>query len=138
MPTPVRTLLVAAGAAALLSAQIATAAPVPRIDPLVSLSALGTAQSRSAVCAAGASAAIAAGAAAAQAAPAPGCVLPVTGTPVASPVSQAPPPFVEAAAPAGIGTLPLILGLAAIVAAAALLLSDDDDGEGDLIPISPA
>ena len=50
-----------------------------------------------------------------------------------------PPPVVEAAAaPKAIGTLPLLLGLAAIVAIAALLLSGNDNGKGDTTPISPA
>jgi len=141
MAKPLKSLIVAIGSVALLSGQTASAA-APRIDPLVSLSALGTAQSRAAVCAAGASAAAAgaatAGAASVAQSPAPGCVLPVTDP---APVAAAPPaPLVApaAAAPKGIGTLPLLLGLAAIVAAAALILSKDGDDGGDLTPISPA
>lgn len=133
----IRTLMVAAGAAAFMTAQTAYAAPT--IDPLVSLSAFGTVQSRAAVCAAGASAA-AAGAAAVQSA-APGCVLPVTEAPP-PPVAQPapPPPAVVEPVPSGglgIGTLPLLLGLAAIAGLAAWLLSKDDN-DGDLSPVSPA
>lgn len=135
MPKSLKSLILAAGALALVSGQAASAT-APRIDPLVSLSVLGTAQSRAAVCAAGASAA-AAGAATLAQAPATNCVLPITGpAPVAA---VAPPPVVApAAAPKAIGTLPLLLGLAAIVAAAALILSQDDDNDGDLSPVSPA
>lgn len=133
-----KNMIAAAGALALLSTQAAYAAPAPRLDPLVALSALGTAQSRTAVCAAGASAAAAGAATAAAQGAAPGCVLPVTGAP--PPVAQtAPPPYVEtAAAPKAMGMWPALLGLVAIAAAAALLLSGDDDNDGDLTPISPA
>jgi hypothetical protein len=135
-----RSCALAAGAAALISSQAAYAAPSltkPIVDPLVSLSVLGTAQSRTAVCAAGASAAAAGAAvAAAQAAP-PGCVLPVTAPPP-TPVTQvAPAPLPPAPGP-GIGTLPLLLGLAALLGVAAWLILRDDDGDGDLTPISPA
>lgn len=136
----IRTGVLAAGAAALLSAQAVYAAPATSLytlDPLVSLSAFGTAQSRAAVCAAGTSAA-AAGAAAMQAPP-PGCVLPLTATPppVAQPV--APPPAPVLAEPGKrIGMLPIIGGGILLAALAAFLLLDDDDDDGDLVPISPA
>lgn len=135
--TRIRNVLLAAGAAALLSGQAAYAATSP-VDPLVSMSALASDASRAAVCA-GSTAATAAATAAAQAA-APGCVLPVNAAPPAA-VGEAPPPppMVEAAAaPKAIGTLPLLLGLAAVVALAALLLSDNGNGHGDTTPISPA
>jgi hypothetical protein len=132
----------AAGAAALLSTQAVYAAPVATgfsaIDPLVSLSILGGAQSSAAVC--GAAAGVTAGAAAAaEAAQGPaGCVLPVTSPPVASPVpGQAIMPLAPAGA--GIGTLPLLLGLAAILGLAGLLAaSGNNNGNGDLTPVSPA
>ncbi len=140
MSTSIRCVLLV-GAAALFSAQAATAAPraLPSVDPLVALSVFGTAQSRSAVCAAGAAAAaagaatMAASTAAAQGAR-PGCVLPIT-APVAPPpvVGQTILPPV-ASGGFGIGPLPLLLGLAAIAALAVLLLDDDDD---DLLPLSP-
>lgn len=130
-----RTLL-AAGAAALLSTQAAIAAPVSMasaVDPMVALSALGSAQSRTALCA-GTAAATAATAAATVQAPPAGCVLPIT-TPAPPPVvtsSVAPPPPGKA-----LGVWPILLGLAAVVALAALLLSGDGDNDGDLVPISP-
>lgn len=143
MTWAIRSTALAVGAAALLSAQAAYAAPVaPRsahVDPLVALSALATVQSNAAVCSA--STAAAAGAAAAQAAT-PGCVLPVTGAP--APVAEVgppppPPPVVgAAAAPKAFGVLPLVIGLAAIIGLAAALLSGGGNGKGDLTPVSPA
>jgi hypothetical protein len=128
----------------------ASAAP-PSIDPLVALSVFGTSESRSAVCAAGAAqAAAAAGAAMAQAAGTqPGCVLPVVDAAPAPVVTEAAPPPAAAVAPAtvggGIGALPLLAGLAAIVVIAAVVLKhNDSDGDIDLpigggpvVPISP-
>lgn len=124
----------ALAAAGLLWSQDAGAAVTPlsaRVDPLVALSALGTADSRAAVCA-GSAAATAAASAAAQAAPG-GCLLPVTGTAVAAPVEGvAPPP------PAmGFPVVPLLVGLAAVVAAAVIISSSHDHGHGNLSPISP-
>ena len=127
-------------AASLLASSAATAAP-RTVDPLVALSVLGTSESRAAVCAAGAAqAAAAAGAAVAAQAGSPGCVLPVVDAAPLPPVAEAPPPPL-AAAPVvtggGIGALPLLIGLAAIVAIAAVVLKhSDSDGEINL-PISP-
>ena len=125
-------------AASLLASTAATAAP-RTVDPLVALSVLGTSESRAAVCAAGA--AQAAGAAVAAQAGSPGCVLPVVDAAPLPPVAEAPPPPPLAAAPVvtggGIGALPLLIGLAAIVAIAAVVLKhSDSDGEINL-PISP-
>ena len=136
MNWPIRSTALVAGAAALLSAQTAYAAPVKSrlaLDPLVTLSVFGTAQSRAAVCAAGASA-VAAGAAAAQAVtPAPGCVLPVTAPP--------PPPVTTTTLPppppsGGLGFNPLlgILGAVLLIGIGAALLLDGDDDDG---PVSP-
>ena len=129
-----------AGAAAFLAAQPAMAsATVAKagVDPLVTLSVFGTAQSRAAVCA-GSVAATAAASAATVQGPAPNCVLPVTAPAAVAPVGEAvPPPVVPVAAGPGIGTLPLLLGLAAIIGIAALLLSSGGDGDGDITPISP-
>ena len=128
-------------AASLLASSAATAAP-RTVDPLVALSVLGTSESRAAVCAAGAAqAAAAAGAAVAAQAGSPGCVLPVVDAAPLAPVAEAPPPLPLAAAPVvtggGIGALPLLIGLAAIVAIAAVVLKhSDSDGEINL-PISP-
>jgi hypothetical protein len=127
-------------AVSLLASSAATAAP-RTVDPLVALSVLGTSESRAAVCAAGAAqAAAAAGAAVAAQAGSPGCVLPVVDAAPLPPVAEAPPPPL-AAAPVvtggGIGALPLLIGLAAIVAIAAVVLKhSDSDGEINL-PISP-
>ena len=137
MTWAIRSMALTAGAAALLSTQAAYAAPLNTklaVDPLVSLSVFGTAQSRAAVCAAG-SAAVAAGAAVAQSV-APGCVLPVTAPPPPPPVTSAvmppPPP------PSGLGFNPLIiLGALLGVGLLAWLLLDDDDDD-DVVPISPA
>ena len=125
------------------STAYAAPARVSAIDPLVSVSAFGTASSRAAVCAAGAQAAAnaavagaaAATTAAAQPGAAPGCVLPVVDV-VPAPV-VAVPPVVPVATTGGIGTLPLLLGLVALAGLAAALLGDGDDAEGDLSPVSP-
>lgn len=116
----------AAGAAALLSAQPAYAAPVataPAVDPLVALSMLGTSQSRTAVCGS-----------------APVCALPMVRTSAPS----ASPPFAAAASAAavqggpkrrestGILTILAIGGAMIIIAVlAATLVGDEDD------PVSP-
>lgn len=137
MTSAIRTFALAAGAAALLSTQAAYAVPIsrPAIDPLVSLSVMGTAQSRAAVCAAGASAAAAGAAVIAAQAPGANCLLPLTAP---TPVPQAVPP--EPVPPLGAPgkdwtTIALIGGgLLAIIVIAVLVLSNDDDEE----PVSPA
>ena len=135
-----RNLTAAFAAVSLMAGSAASAAP-RSIDPLVALSVFGTSESRAAVCAAGAAQAAAAGAAMAQAAGTqPGCVLPVVDA-APPPVVAEPPPPAVAVAPAavggGIGALPLLVGLAAIVAIAAVVLKhNDSDGEINL-PISP-
>ena len=140
MTWAIRTCALALGAAALLSAQTVYAAPgttQPAVDPLVSLSVLGTPQARSAVCAAGASAATASAAAAAQVVtPAPGCLLPVT-TPAPAPVGQ---PVLQPGPVPGPGFNPLLGILGALLLAGLFyaVLSGDDDADGDLAPISPA
>jgi hypothetical protein len=101
------------------------------------MSALASQGSSSALCAAGASAAAAS---AAQAA-APGCVLPQVDAPV--PVVQAPEAaplgtgIVAPAATAGIGFLPILLGLAALAGIAALVLSQGSDNARVRLPNSP-
>lgn len=139
-PSPIHRCASAFIAMAMLGSSAATAAPTPRAaDPLVVVSVFGTADSRAAICAAGASAAAAAGTAVAagQAPGNAGCVLPVVDTP--PPVAETAPPGIAPTAPAatGVGALPLLLGLAAIVGIAAVLLaSSEENGEIDL-PISP-
>lgn len=138
----IQNFMLVAGATAFLSVQAAHAAPsvrqAPAVDPLVSISMLGTPQSRAAVCAAGASAAAAGAAAAAAAQVLPSgsnCLFPVTDAappppaPVSPGIAPAPPPPGKS-----IGWLPLAIGALLIAALAVLLLWDgDDDGP----PISP-
>ena len=137
-PTTLTRAATAFAAASLFVGSAASAAPVASrtVDPLVAVSMLGTASSQAAVCAAGAASV----AAAAQAAPAqPGCVLPVVDAPPPAPVAEVPPPaYVPAAVTTagGLGIMPLLLGLAAVVGAATLLLEDGDDDIS--LPISPA
>ena len=138
-----RGFVLAAGAAALLSSQAVYAAPRASgpvgIDPLVSLSLLGSLQSSAAVCGAAAGSTAAADAAAAQAAPPAGCVLPVTAPPAAVPMGEAVAPVAPVgAAGLGIGMLPLLLGLAAIIGVIALVASGSSHGHGDVTPVSPA
>ena len=109
---------------------------VPSISPLVALSAFGTAQSSSAICATTVQGA-AITTAAAQAAPGAGCVLPVVDqpVPVAQTTSAAHVPVVE---PGGIGLLlPVLGGLALFAALSALVLSGDEDGDINFPPVSP-
>ena len=142
MTWAIRSMALAAGAAALLSTQAAYAAPLKSrlaIDPLVSLSVLGTAQSRAAVCAAGAAAA-AAGAATAAAqgvVPAPGCVLPVTAPPPPPPVTTTVAPLPPPVPGPGFNPLLGLLGALLILGVAAAVLTGGGDGEGDLAPVSP-
>lgn len=125
MPWDVRTCALAAGAAALISAQGVHAAPVPTapaVDPLVTLSLFGTAQSRAAVCGMG-----------------PACKAAV---PAAAAATGASPAIAASAAVAAqdsrrdrrgkqLPMLALILGLMIAVAIGAALLAGDDD------PVSP-
>ena len=128
--------------ASLLWSQAASAAvsPLPaQVDPLVALSAFGTAGSASAVCAGTAATAVAA-AQAVVAAPAPGCVLPVAeaAPPPPPPPEAAVPPPPPPVASAGFNFLPLLLGLAAVAAIAAVIASGHSHSNGSLTPVSPA
>ncbi len=129
----------ALGVALCFSSTVASAAAVPvapmSISPFVALSAYGTMQSRSAVCATAVGAAGAAAAVEGQ--PAAGCVLPVL-DPAAPVVFNAPPPVAMAPVVApgfGFGIGAILAGLVALAGIAAVVLSDDDDGR---LPISPA
>ncbi len=138
METGFRRYALAAGAAALLSAQAAYAAPTPRaqaVDPLVALSIFGTAQSSANVCAAGTAAA---GAAATAAQGAAGCVLPVNAPPPPAPVVSEVIPPPPPPAPAFSPLLGLLGALGVIALAAALAASGGGDSSGDLTPVSPA
>ena len=130
MTWAIRSSVLAAGAAALLSTQAVYAAPVANasaaVDPLVSLSVLSTAQSRGAVCSGATFASQASGTA---------CGIPVSiaaASAAAAAAQDQPPPHT------GIGTLPLILGLLVVVGLMAAILSGGGDADGDLTPISPA
>ena len=140
-----------AGATAALalcfSSTAASAASIPdapvSIRPFVALSAYGTIQSRSAVCAAAVGAAGASAAAAAQGqVAAPGCVLPqvdpVVATPVPAPVAVVPPPVAYAAPVAGgglgLGVGAILAGLIAVAGLAAVILSGNGKGR---LPITP-
>lgn len=120
MTWAIRRCALAAGAAALLTAQAAYAAPTPQptssVDPLVSLSVLGTSKSRAAVCTGVSSCAIPA-AVPASAAAASAAMGPEDGP--------------------GIGPLGLILGVVLIIAIMVAITSGGNDGEGNLTPISP-
>lgn len=123
------------------SSAASAAAPVARsVDPLVALSVFGTAQSRAALCSAGAAAA--AGAAVAAQAPGAGCVLPVVDAPPPVAAPEAAPPPAAAIAPAAVaesslGAIPLLLGLAAIAAIAIVVLKHNDSSGEINLPISP-
>lgn len=125
MNRAIRKSMLVAGAAAFFSAQAAYAAPgvqrSPAVDPLVSVSVLGTPQSRAAVCGAGQGAASA-------------CVVP--GTAAASSAAMGMAALQSDDDPKSI-TWPLIIGLIVIIIIAALILRGGKDGDGDLTPISP-
>jgi hypothetical protein len=110
-----------AAATALLSTQAAYAAPAnsaPALDPLVSLSVLGTAQSRAAICGAGAQ-----------------CVLPATAVAASATTAAAAQPY--DGPPRGPGIWPLLIGLGLVVVLMAVILSGNGNGDGDLTPVSP-
>lgn len=138
-----RSLATALAASSILASSGLSAAPVAStgIDPLVIVSVFGTAESRAAVCAAGAAqAATAGGSAVAAQAGTGGCVLPVVDAAPAPPVIEGPNPSMAAvdpvAAGGGVGIIPLLAGLAAVAAAAAILLKNNDDGR-IILPIPP-
>lgn len=117
-----------AGAVALVSAQVASASPspntAPSVDPLVSVSLLGTPQSRGAVCGSyrtGGKCVLSGSASFTTAA---------ANTAALQTESSTPPPKNI--------TWPLIIGLIAIIVIAALIFSSNGDGEGNLTPVSPA
>ena len=136
MPRSMQSLAIAAGAVSLVTSSIASAAPAfanagPAASPLVTLSIIGSASSRAALCAAS-TAAVAGAAATAQAA-APGCVLPAVDTAPPPVVENVPPPMAPyVTAEPGMNIWPLLASLAAFSAVFFLfddvILGDDDDG----------
>lgn len=131
MTWALRSVALAAGAAALLSTQAAYAAPVrtaPAVDPLVTLSLLGTTQSRAALCGPGATCILPTAMGATAAVPSPAVT---TGAATAA-AMQGPPPGKR------IDPILLGLGLLFFIGLAIALASGGGDGEGNLTPISPA
>jgi peptidoglycan/LPS O-acetylase OafA/YrhL len=126
MTWAIRSYALAAGAAALLSAQAVYAAPTPTassgIDPLVSLSVLGSQQSRAALCSASASA---------TACSVPASIASAAAAAAAATAAQDQP------APKSFGIWPILLGLAALAAVIVAITSGGNNGSGDLSPIGP-
>ncbi|MFP5329004.1 MAG: hypothetical protein ACLGHC_02550 [Alphaproteobacteria bacterium] len=89
------------------------------VDPLVSVSVLGTPQSHAAVCGAGQGVASA-------------CVVPGTASTAAMGMAS----LQNGDDPKSI-SWPLIIGLIVLIIIGALLISGGGDGDGDLTPISP-
>ena len=118
MTSGLRGCVLAASAAALISTQ-AYAAPAattaPAVDPLVSLSMLGTTQSRAAVCSAGAS-----------------CVLPTTMAAAATTAAMQDDDD-DGKNAAWIW----IVGGGVLLAILIALILSGGDGDGDLTPVSP-
>jgi hypothetical protein len=127
MTWAIRRYALAAGAAALLSAQAAYAAPTPTpvsgVDPLVSLSILGTQQSRAAVCSADAACNVPASMASASAATSAATAAATAAQGQGTPKSFSP--------------LLLGLGIAAFIALVVAITSGGHNGHGNLNPISP-
>ena len=144
-PGSIRSLAAAAAALGLLTSSVASAAPAfasaapAAANPLVTLSIIGSATSRAALCAASTAAVAGAAATTSAQAATPGCVLPA--------VDAAPPPVVENVPPPaapfvvaepGMNIWPLLATLAAF--SAVFFLLDDailgDDGDADFgLPI---
>lgn len=120
--------MLAAGTVAIVSAQVAAASSLPNrtpaVDPLLSVSVLGTPQSRAAVCSPNETG--------------NRCVLSGSAPLTLSAATIAAAQTESSTPPPKSITWPLIIGLIAIVVAAVLVFSNNGDGEGDLTPISPA
>ncbi len=126
MTRGIRSCALAAGAAALLSAQAVYAAPVPvrssGVDPLVTLSVLGTTQSRAAVCQSAGSSACAV----------PSAALAASAASAAAAQGVPPPPPGKTVSP-----WLMILGLAILIGIVIAITSGGGDSSGDLTPVSP-
>lgn len=139
-PGPASKFATAFAAASLLLSSAASAAPIRAADHVVSASLI-SASAQTAVCATG-TAATAGAAAAGQAAPAqPGCVLPMVDA-APAPVAEAPPAPVYVP-PAerggfGIGVIPILLGLAALVWVLHGGHDDDEDAPPADVPLTRA
>lgn len=128
MTWAIRSGVLAAGAAALLSTQAVYAAPIASqatgVDPLISLSVLGTSQSRGAVCSGATFGAAACGV------PVSAATASMAAT-AAAVQDQPPPP------PKAFNPLLIILGVVVFAALMAAILSGGGDASGDLTPVSP-
>ena len=120
------------------AAALGAKSSAPTYSPWVMMSAMASQGSASAMCAA----AVAAASATMAQSAAPGCVLPQVDAPI--PVAQAPEvapigtSLVAPAASAGIGFLPILLGLVALAGVAALVLSrNGSDNARVRLPNSP-
>ena len=116
----------AAAAVGLFWSQAASAASqfAAPVDPLVALSALGTAGSSSAVCGTSQTSV-------------DGCVLAMNDA--AQPADTQAPPLEAAGSPTpAVNILPLLIALGVVVAVGAVLISGSDHGHGNLSPVSPA
>ncbi|WP_162888109.1 hypothetical protein [Sphingomonas mesophila] len=119
---------VALSCAMCVSSTAAVAATPQPVNPLATISIFASPAATTALCG---------NAAVAAAAQAPGanCVLPVVDPAPLPPVSEAaplPPPPPPAA---GIGLLPILLGVGGIIALGLLIASQDDDDDED-VPVS--
>lgn len=144
MTWAIRSSALAAGAAALLSSQAVFAAPTttasPAVDPLVSLSVLGTAQSRAAVCGSTSAAGAMSGAVFQDSSGNCSITLAMASAPAAATAAGAAAVAQDyPAANTGphIGVLPLVIGLGLIIAAAIAITSGGSDSSGNLTPVSP-
>ena len=93
------------------------------MNPLVSVSMLGTPQSHAAVCGAGSAVASA-------------CAVPGTAAATTAAMGMTAATQGDPGDPKSI-TWPLVIGLLVLIIIAALILSGGNDGDGDLTPISP-
>lgn len=129
-------LAMAFGLAGMMSSQsVAAFAAAPgHVDPLVALSALGTPQSRAAVCG-GDSVRINGVAQVTHAALRTDCSLPVTNASMTTAADAQPAPPYEA--PAGFAWVPVLVGGVLVLTLVAIIISNNNNGDGNLTPVSP-
>jgi len=141
MTWAIRSCALAAGAAALLSTQAVYAAPFASastsVDPLVSLSVLGTPQSRAAVC--GNATTPGAMSSAVFRDSSGGCTvsLAMASAPMGIAAAGAAATAQDDSSSGHIGVLPILLGLGLLAAAIVAITSGGGSGKGDLSPVSP-